>query len=184
EHEGTAMGVNFELDLRAQAFLKRYQHYANAELSRQYNQLARSLDDLIDSVVNGSIDNEWCASVSNFAEHWEARGLRLSERTVGAITRLIADERSPIEQVRDAVTSRESESAPSTSTIMLAAAPRRPNRANTHPATVKRFPPGKWVNGTEGNGLLRLADPVTLPDGTLVREIPFRNGMPIFDKWA
>src|SRR5690606_7143700 len=43
---------------------------------------------------------------------------------------------------------------------------------------------GKWVNGTEGNGLLRLADPVTLPDGTLVREIPFRNGMPIFDKWA
>ncbi len=176
------MGVNFELDLRAQAFLKRYQHHVNVELGRQYDQLARSLDDLIDSVVNGSAEDEWRTSVSNFAEHWEARGLRLSERTVGAITRLIADERSPVEKIRDAVASRESESA--TSIIMLAAAPRRPSRAKKHPAPVRRFPPGKWVNGTEGNGLLRLAKPVTLPDGTIVREIPFRNGMPIFDKWA
>jgi|GEM_PF-2951652 len=176
------MGVNFELDLRAQAFFKRYQHHVNVELGRQYDQLARSLDDLIDSVVNGLADDEWRTSVSNFAEHWEARGLRLSERTVGAITRLIADERSSVEQIRDAVASRESESAPST--IMLAAAPRRPSRPKKHTAPVRRFPLGKWVKGAEGNGLLRLAESVTLPDGTIVREIPFRNGMPVFDQWA
>ena len=33
------MGVNFELDLRADAFLKRYQHHVNAEFNRQYGSL-------------------------------------------------------------------------------------------------------------------------------------------------
>ncbi|MEX2333488.1 MAG: HNH endonuclease, partial [Pseudohongiella sp.] len=48
----------------------------------------------------------------------------------------------------------------------------------------KRLPAGEWIQGTEGNGVFKLDNPIELSTGDIVKEIEYKKGLPIFDKWA
>ncbi len=42
---------------------------------------------------------------------------------------------------------------------------------------------GRWL-GADGNSIWELTEPIELDDGTKITQVPFRNGMPVFDKWS
>ena len=46
---------------------------------------------------------------------------------------------------------------------------------------------GKWASGAQpadGNGVFEFATPKTLPDGSVVASIEYRNGAPVLDKYV
>ena len=144
----------------------------------------------MEGVLNGSPDDEWRMSVSVFAEHWAERGLRLSERTVGAIERMLSEDLE-IRDVFDGVGALGQEE-----TIFLAAAPRRRESRKAprqhasasspaiEPEMAKRLPRGKWIAGTEGNGVVELEKRIQIDANRKVTRIEFQNGLPILDNWA
>lgn len=181
--------------------LEEAQHVANDELSHQLGQLGASLRDFLYDLFNYPLVRPWPESLAIFAEHWTDRGLQLTPKTLQAIWELIAEELGGGSHVFDAEDlGAYAPEAAEASGIMLASArpsrggqrrktskkPRRGRRKATSPALPhgKRFPGGKWVKGVEGNGLYRLDKPIRLSTGPVVKEIPYQDGLPIFDKWA
>ncbi|MEX0676163.1 MAG: HNH endonuclease, partial [Pirellulales bacterium] len=141
-------------------------------------------------------------SLAIFAEHWTDRGLRLTPRTLNSIGQLIAEELGRPEDAFDADDIDASSNA-AEGAILLAAAPRRGgaqgkqktttekstgHRAEGKPSKAmpfgKRLPAGEWIQGTEGNGVFKLDNPIELSTGDIVKEIEYKKGLPIFDKWA
>jgi hypothetical protein len=71
------------------AALRRVERYVNEELARQYQQLVDSLHAFLDDLFNYPLVDDWRKSLARFAEHWEDRGLKLTDRTIAALERLI-----------------------------------------------------------------------------------------------
>jgi hypothetical protein len=71
------------------AALRSVERYVNEELGRQYQQLVDSLHAFLDDLFNYPLVDDWRKSLAGFAEHWEDRGLKLTDRTIAAIERLI-----------------------------------------------------------------------------------------------
>ena len=192
--------MGFDLDDRTDELLMRVQRELNVQLERQYDQLAQSLSDFVYSVFSDPHEPPWREELTIFSEYWNERGLRLTQRTLDGLERLIrdevenADDRRPLDEFGARADESEVQG------IFLAAAPRgrggkgkgsagkadgsKSVRAGKAPGPPRSlYPAGKWVEGIKGDGLLELDSPVELPDGSWVKRIPFRNGKPIYDKW-
>ncbi len=192
--------MGFDLDDRTDELLMRVQRELNVQLERQYDQLAQSMSDFVYSVFSDPHEPPWREELSIFSEYWNERGLRLTQRTLDGLERLIrdevenADDRRPLDEFDARADESEFQG------IFLAAAPRgrggkgkagkgavsgagsgAPRRGT--PATT-RFPKGNWIKGAEGNGVLELANPIMLDNGAKVTHVEFMNDYPILDPWA
>jgi hypothetical protein len=187
-----------DFDRHLEKALQKVDDTVNEELGRQFVQLGDSLQDFLWDLFNYPLERPWRQSLAIFAEHWEDRGLRLMPVTLDAISSLIAEELGDSADAGDGDDSDAWEPDASMA-IYLAAAPRRgagkhtPKRAGGRTANSetskafphgKRVPAGEWITGKEGNGILKLANPIELADGKKVTRIEFKDGLPIFDKWA
>ncbi len=73
------------------AALEKVQAGINRQLDRQYERLVVSLHGLLDDLFNYPLERPWPMTLAQFATHWEARGLRLTDATLSSLGRLIAD---------------------------------------------------------------------------------------------
>jgi hypothetical protein len=189
------LSTDWDVDL--DAALRRIEDYVNVLLERQYDQLADSLRDFLYDLLNYPLKRPWRESLAIFADHWEERGLKLTPRTLNAIGDLIEAE------LGDRSTSPADDTSADGAPQILLAVYQRPRRrtpakkgakgrsrgsAKSKPKDPyphgKRLPAGKWVKGSEGNGVYKLENPIKLPTGKIVDAVEYREGLPVFDKWA
>lgn len=75
--------------------LEKVQTSINRQLDRQYRQLVDSLHGFLDDLFNYPLERPWPMTLARFAAHWDARGLRLTSRTMTSLERLIQDRLGP-----------------------------------------------------------------------------------------
>ena len=82
---------NFNWNDAQDALLTKLEASVNEQLRRQYDRLMDSLRDFLHDLFNYPMERPWRQSLAGFSSPWNERGLKLNDRTISSLERLIAN---------------------------------------------------------------------------------------------
>jgi hypothetical protein len=89
--ENETMVNDFNWNDAQDALLTKIEVSVNEQLRRQYDRMTDSLRDFLHDLFNYPLERPWRQTLAGFSSHWQERGLKLSDRTISSLERLIAD---------------------------------------------------------------------------------------------
>ncbi len=172
------------------------------EVDRLLDAFGASLEDWLSDVLNYPIGDNWWDNLNLFASLWAEYGVEIEAESLDKLESLIrtrsdgsgpfawekTERRPPIPaaqlgpgifSVPDSPPPKKGKTAPTEK----AGKAQKPDVVAPKPDR-KRLPKtGEWIEGKPGNGILKLDELIKLSTGEVVEKVPYRDGMPVFDKW-